>query len=382
MKEIKKRLVKGTGKQGILTASALLMAALLTACASSGAANAEMYGSDSAGMSPAAKNSAYGVSRYEAGTETAVEESMDTAEAVAEETDMADGGTEVQQMADTGRKLIKNVNLSVETYEFETLLAQVEEQIASLGGYIEDLRTYNGSIQYNDTRNASITARIPREKLDGFVNAVGEEANITSRYESVEDVTLQYVDMDSHKKVLLVEQERLLAFLEQAETMEDIIAIESRLSEVRYQIESMESQLRTIDNQVDYSTVYLEIEEVKQYSAPAKMTAWEEITTGFLASLRNVGEGLRDLCIGFIVSIPYLIVLAVAAGLIFLVVYLCVKRAEKKKGERTATRAAGRWRRDAAAQQSADLQQSQQSVSLQQNEDKTREDTLQKGDQN
>ena len=77
------------------------------------------------------------------------------------------------------------------------------------------------------------------------------------------------------------EQERLLSLLEQAETMEEIIALESRLTEVRYQLESMESQLRTMDNQVSYSTVYLSIEEVEHFTPPAEKGTWERISTGF-----------------------------------------------------------------------------------------------------
>ena len=69
-------------------------------------------------------------------------------------------------------------------------------------------------------------------------------------------MTLQYVDLESHKKALTTEQDRLIELMEQAETVEDIITIEGRLSEVRYQLESMESQLRTYDNKIDYSTVY------------------------------------------------------------------------------------------------------------------------------
>ena len=54
----------------------------------------------------------------------------------------------------------------------------------------------------------------------------------------MDDVTLRYVDVDSHKKALETEQERLLALLEKAENVEDIITIENRLSDVRYELEN------------------------------------------------------------------------------------------------------------------------------------------------
>ena len=91
-------------------------------------------------------------------------------------------------------------------------------------------------------------------------------SNITYRQENVEDVTLDYVDVESRKKMLETEQQRLLELLETAESLDDILTIESRLTEVQYELDSKESQLRTYDNQIDYSTVYLDINEVVRYT--------------------------------------------------------------------------------------------------------------------
>ena len=88
---------------------------------------------------------------------------------------------------------------------------------------------------------------------------MSEEANVTYSSESTEDVTLAYTDMQSHVAALRTEQETLLSMLGQAQSMEDILAIQTQLTQVRYEIESYESQLRVYDNQVDYSTVYLDI---------------------------------------------------------------------------------------------------------------------------
>ena len=229
------------------------------------------------------------------------------------------------------RKLIKTVNISAETEAFDELVPQLQKRVEELGGYIESISVYDvGSYYVDDTmqkqRCAQITARVPKEALDGFLAQVGEQTNVTSRSENVEDVTLQYVDLDSHKKVLLTEQERLLALMEQAESVEDIITIEGRLSEVRYQIESMESQLRTYDNKIDYSTVYLTIEEVRKYSAPQTATVWQRIGSGFMKSLEDIGFGIRDFAIYFVIDLPYIIL-----GLLGIVVAFFVLRALLKR---------------------------------------------------
>ncbi len=269
------------------------------------------------------------------------------AEAKMQESGEADAGGEGAESYTAQRKLIKNVNLQVETENFDELLANVEEKTRKAGGYIEQSYTYNGSSYYGGgTRNASLNIRIPAEQLDAFLSAVSEVSNVITQNESVTDVTLQYVDLESHKKALLAEQDRLLELLDVAETIEDIISLESRLSEVRYQIESMESQLRTMDNQVSYSTIELYIDEVEKLTPVKEQTVWQKISVGFSNSLHNVGNGLLNFGIGLIISLPYLMLWAV---IILIIVLICViiiktsrKKAQKKERENTPEQKKGK----------------------------------------
>lgn len=255
-----------------------------------------------------------------------------------------------------GRKLIRTANLSVETLEFDTLLSYVENRTNEYGGYIESLNVNNGSDYsnyydyydssystrgYKNDRNASLVIRIPKDEMDSFLGEVAEHSNITSRSEQEQDVTLTYVDMESHKAVLLAEQERLLQFLEQAETVEDMITLESRLSDIRYQIESMESTLRTYDNQIDYSTIYLNISEVivlTPISTPEK-TVWERTSEGFMNSLENIGIGFKEFFIWFITALPYLLLIAAIILLILWIIFFSIKRGTKKRQKKEAVRA-------------------------------------------
>ena len=274
--------------------------------------------------------------KYAATEEAAAEIAYDSYyEEEAMEPEMGDAGNgaeapEVNESATSQRKLIKTVELSVETKDYDNLMTSLEKQIEDLGGYIESLGAYNGSYYSGRTnRSANITARIPADKLDGFVKKIGEEANVVDRNESVEDVTLQYVDLDSHARMYEEEQERLLELLENAETIEDIITIESRLSEVKYQLESMKSQLRTFDNKVTYSTVHIYIDEVKELTPVVEQTAGERIAEGFAESLRDIGEGFKEFFIGFVINIPYIIVWAVIIAIIAFVVIKVIKVIEK-----------------------------------------------------
>ena len=234
-----------------------------------------------------------------------------------------------------GRKLIRTVHLDIESLEFDRVLTALQDQTAALGGYIENMDMYNGSkySYYQDKRNASLCIRIPQNKLDTFLDTVTNISNVVNRSESVEDVTLTYADLESHKAVLKAEHTRLLEFMEQAETMEDILAIESRLSEVQYQLESMESQLRTYDNKIDYSTVYLSLQEVEELTPldEEEQTVWERISEGFTDNLEDVFDGFVDFVVWFVTHIPNLLVFALIVAMIVWIIRLCIRRQKKKK---------------------------------------------------
>lgn len=234
-----------------------------------------------------------------------------------------------------GRKLITTVNLEVETRQFEEAMASLELRIQEMGGYIENMNTYNGS-RYSGSggsRYADLTVRIPQSGLRDFLTAVSDVSNVVRRSENVEDVTLSYVDMESRRDTLRTEQSRLLAFLDRAETIEEIITIEERLSNVRYELESMESRLRAMDNKVDYATVNLNVSEVKELTPAEEPTLGERIGEGFMGSLRNIRDGATELLVWAVVHLPYFLIWAVFAGIVLLVIWLQRRRSRKRKAQ-------------------------------------------------
>ncbi len=251
----------------------------------------------------------------------------------AESADMAGNVTE-DVTVQTNRKLIKNVELSVETKTFDDMLTVVEARISALGGYIESSEVYNGSAYsgYRSSRDASMVLRIPQERLEEFLQEVSDISNVIRRSDSVEDVTLSYVDMESHRDALRTEQTRLLELLERAETLEDVLTIEERLTSVRYQLESMESQLRTMDNQIDFSTVYLSVSEVKELTPVTEKGMWQRIADGFAGSLRDIAEDAEELFVWGVVNLPYLVIWAA----VLLLVIFGIRRHIRRKTERAA----------------------------------------------
>lgn len=241
----------------------------------------------------------------------------------------------INQASSSARKLIRNVYMNVETDAFDNLITQLQSKITQLAGYVEQSDISGSSITYNNiqpNRYASITARIPSNKLDQFILIVEDSGNVTNKSESTLDVTLQYSDLESRKKTLTVEQDRIWSLLEKADTLEAVIALEERLSEIRYDLESMESQLRLYDNQVEYSTITVSIHEVHpvDFTPTAPESVSQRIRKGFAKNVENVSETFTDLFIGFIIGIPIWLPLLAAMALI-LVLGRRIRKCQKKK---------------------------------------------------
>lgn len=230
---------------------------------------------------------------------------------------------------DPGQKLIRKVWLDAETEDMDSLLSGINQQVTDLGGYIESRNIYNGS-QYSGYRyrSGSLTVRIPADKMDAFVQHVADNANITSNKETADDITLTYVATESRLTALQTEEARLLELLAEAKDMSDLLQIEGRLTEVRTELEQVKSQLQVYDNQVNYGTIYLDINEVKEYTVTEEPeTVWERIGTGFMQSLKDLGSFFTEMFVFVVVGLPYLVIL----GVVVTAAILLIRWHRKKK---------------------------------------------------
>lgn len=225
------------------------------------------------------------------------------------------------------RKWIITMYLSAETDDLDAMTAALDEHITALNGYVEDQHIYNGSAYSGRRyRSANLTVRIPAENADRFTEEVSHMANVISREKNLEDITLNYVSTESRMTALRTEEARLLELMAQAETMSDLLEIEARLTDVRYELERVTSQLRTYDNQINYATIHLDISEVQEYTPVEEPTLWQRIRDGFGKSLKDLGESLQDLLVFLVVASPFLLVY----GIIILAIVLLVRRILKK----------------------------------------------------
>lgn len=239
------------------------------------------------------------------------------------------GGTVLPE----NQKLIRTVYMDAETLDMDPLMNWIDSRVSSLGGYFEQksIRRSGSRDDGSYYKYADLMIRVPAENLDNFISQVGEKANITSTSESTENVTLTYISTQSRVEALETEQKRLLELLENAENMEDLLVIEERLTDVRWELENYASQLRMLDNQVNYSTIYLSIWEVDEPTVIVERTVWQKIGDGFTENAGDVWDGLVNFFIWLLTAIPYLIPLALIGGVVALGLKLGKKLKLKRK---------------------------------------------------
>ncbi len=228
------------------------------------------------------------------------------------------------------RKLIKDVSLEIQTKTYDGFMDNLESALAEQGGYVQqsDMRGGTGE---KSRRSATIVVRIPADKLAAFLDGVSSQGVITSQSETVKDVTMEYVDTESRLEALRSEQTALLALLEKAGSLQDILTVQDRLTEVRGEIESYEARLRTMETLVANSTVTLRVYEVEKEPEAEEKGLWQEISHGFMNSLSSMGQGLRTIFVWFMSALPYLLLLAVVACAVLLIVRLTVRRTSGKR---------------------------------------------------
>lgn len=222
-----------------------------------------------------------------------------------------------------GRKLIRNAELDVQTKTFDDFCTAVRQKTAALSGYEES--SESGAYS-NDTRYATIVLRIPASRLDAFLQSVSELGTVTSQSTSMQDVTDEYIDIESRLAALETEQETLLALMKKSDKLTDTLEIQDRLADVRGRLESLKGQLKALESQVDYSKVTLSVTEVQRVTLPESRSFWTQVRQNLSDNLYNIGQGLRNFAINLLSALPYLALVLIPAAVIVAIVVLVRKK--------------------------------------------------------
>ena len=199
-------------------------------------------------------------------------------------------------LAERGVKMVYTASIELQTLEFDKAAQDIAALVESMGGYFEQKNFSNYSSGY---RHASYTVRVPAEKFTDFCTQVGTLCHVTWQTDTAENISEQYYDTQSRLETAQIKLERLQELLKKAESMEDIITIESAISETEYEIESLSGTMRHYDALVDYAAVTLELSEVYHLSGTedAPKSFGEKLANAFTDGLAATGQALEDFAV-------------------------------------------------------------------------------------
>ena len=237
---------------------------------------------------------------------------------------------------DPNAKIIRTARLTIQTTEFDKSVATLAELTEKQGGYYETAQVDGGSY-YNKyaNRSAYFVVRIPKANFVAFRDSVSSVGHLLSISEDTQNVGEEYYDTEARLATLETKRERLLALLDKADRMEDIISLESALADVQYQIDKYSTTLRKYDSLIDYSTFTIHINEVIEIKEEPGVQ--ESFGTKLLASLKagfsNFADAMESFAYWFARNVITLVIFAVIIVVIVKVILWRKKKRRSKRNE-------------------------------------------------
>ena len=292
-----------------LFASLMMVMMLLTLTACGGGASGSASSSDKAAADVMTEESY--VSHSTNGASGAPMMDMGYSEdAIYEEPAESEAQDESSSAVVTGQKLIRTAWLELESTDFDEAVLSLETLTEQYNGYFENSSVAN----YKDgARWGEYIVRIPAEQFKAFLSQAGTLCHLTWQEVSQDDISEKYYDTAGRLKTQQIKLERLQELLAKADVMEDIITLESAISETEWMIEDLSGTLRHYDGKVNYATVHINLREVYKLSSVEEVpnTFGQRMSAAFAAGLKNCGDALEDLAVAFAYSWMWWLLLVV-----------------------------------------------------------------------
>lgn len=236
----------------------------------------------------------------------------------------------------SGRKLTFRADMSINTKNFDADYKAINDMITEAGGYVASENMYDNAYYAgrNGGRNSYISARIPAEGYDSFLDSLATVGDVVSKNKSSDDLTSEYFDTEARIEMLEIRKERLMDYLVKAEEAADIVEFERELSNVLYELDSYQGNKRRLDRLVEFATIDVNLNEVITPETIGKdgEPLGERASDAFAFSLGGVGRFLQGAVVFLAGAVPVIILLAVIAVIIWLIVRLVRRLREKISG--------------------------------------------------
>ncbi|MCM3364644.1 MULTISPECIES: DUF4349 domain-containing protein [Bacillaceae] len=283
----------------VITHVFLLILFLLTACSNE---NSEQKSAISEGSSE---------------NEIATLDSSNVKEEQLAQTSNENKDSDITKNAEDDRMVIYNANLSLQVKDYHQVEATIQSKATELGGYVVGSSIYDSGTEYI---NGSITVKIPQSHFQSYIKEV-EKHSIKIKEKNVtgNDVTEEYVDLESRLKAKEAVEKRLLTLMDQAEKTEDLLKISNDLATVQEEKEQILGRMNYLQNNVDYSTVTIQLEEelvkVDAIKNKESLNTWQKAKSQFVTTINGIISFLSGVAVFTIglspIIIPILIVLII-----------------------------------------------------------------------
>ncbi len=217
--------------------------------------------------------------------------------------------------------IIYTGHMRVEVDDLNDMQESIQQKITELGGYIVSSEVFE--TDEGESRRGHLQVRVPQKHFQAFLDHTEEQsATVLEKITNGQDVSEEYVDLESRLTSKEAVEERLLAFMEEAETTEDLLKISDDLSEVQEQIEQIKGRMEYLDNQVAYSTITINMQErqvkISELQGQDDLNTGERAQSLFMDTINfliTIGSGLVVFLIGLS---PLLIPLAIVGVIIWI----------------------------------------------------------------
>lgn len=246
------------------------------------------------------------------------------------------GPTAKTAIIDAERKIIKNGNISLKVKDVQGRINDITVMTEQMGGYVENssvndipiaVKTVPEGVAAKEdtTKIGSITIKVPADKFESTFQSLLTMGEVQNQSTNSNDITKEYMDLESRMNNLKIQEKTYQDLLAKTQNVEEILKVENEINRLRTEIDIMQGDLKRWNDQVEYSTIYVNLTEVKEAELEKVDTSsvWQRARQGLINTVNNMKNGIAWLFVFIVSSLPYIFVLG--AGSIF-AIYLIRKR--------------------------------------------------------
>lgn len=222
----------------------------------------------------------------------------------------------VQQESKSDKKIITTGTLYIEEEDLLGLSKSIQKKAEELGGYVEAEELY----EYRLTTRV----RIPAGKFENFIEYAENGFEVKSKSISSENITDAYVDNEARLKNLQAQETQILEIMKKANTVEEVLKVQTELYKVRGEIESLQARKKNWDKQVEYTTITINADK-KQIVEDSKKTVIKG--SDFI---KAIGKGFSNTTVSLILFLQNLAIFIISNIIIIALLALAVFIGYKK----------------------------------------------------